>query len=69
MGVNFGFRVNIAEDAHEDTTPGVDGGLFRGDAAAVDKALDKGMVARDLFENTLSKSINPGVTDVGDDHL
>jgi hypothetical protein len=69
VGVNFWFRVNIAEDAHEDTASGVDGGLFRGDAATVHKALHKRVVARDLFENTLSKSINPGVTDVGDDHL
>jgi hypothetical protein len=69
MGVDFWFCVNIAENAHEDTASGVDGGFLSGDAPTVDEALDEGVVARDLFENTFSKSINARVTDVGDDHL
>ena len=69
MGVDFWFCVNIAEHAHEDTAPGVNGGFLGGDAPTIDKTLDEGVVAGDLFENTFSKSINARVTDVSDDHL
>jgi hypothetical protein len=69
MGVDFWFGVNIAEHAHENTAPGVNGGFFGGDAPTIDKTLDEGVVAGDLLEHTFSKSINARVTDVSDDHL
>jgi hypothetical protein len=69
MRVDFWFCVNIAEHAHENAAPGVNGGFLGCDASTIDKTLDEGVVAGDLFQNTFSKSINARVTDVSDDHL
>ena len=67
-GVDLGGRVDVAEHAHQHAAPRVHGGLFGGDAAAVDEALHEGVVGRDLAELAVAEEVDARVADVGDGH-
>ncbi|MDQ0616227.1 hypothetical protein QFZ33_000251 [Arthrobacter globiformis] len=67
--VQFGARIDVTEDAHQDVLVRMGFRFFGPQPTLVDESLDERVVDADLFELAVAQAVGAGIADVGEMEL